>query len=152
MQHLLLLLTLALTANAVTDTNYRLNTPIVPASYALTITPYFNTGNNDAFTFDGEVSIKFTTSNVTNQIKLHSEDLTYTASNITITAGTTNIQLNATDPLSFDKQYTFALINLQTSLQPGTEYTLNITYRGLIREDLNGFYRNYYIAENGDKK
>lgn len=151
MLHQLLILTMALTVNAVTDTNYRLNTPIVPTSYAITITPYFHNGNNDAFTFDGEVTIKFTTNNVTNQIKLHSEDLTYTASNITITAGTTNIQLNAAEPLSFDDKYTFAFINLQIDLQPGTEYTLNIMYCGPIRDDLSGFYRSYYF-ENGVKK
>ncbi|XP_072939870.1 putative aminopeptidase-2 [Epargyreus clarus] len=152
---LLKLLRLAVLAIAIQtvrgDTNYRLNTTITPIAYALSITPYFDTGNENAFTFDGEVTIRFTTDKNINQIKLHSEDLTFTAESIKVTTGTNVISLVATNPLEFDEKYSFAHINLQTELQTGIEYNLNIVYKGPIRQDLNGFYRNYYI-EKGVKK
>ncbi|VVD01643.1 unnamed protein product [Leptidea sinapis] len=133
------------------DTNYRLNSTITPISYAIAITPYFDTGDSSAFTFDGEVDIKFTTETRISQIKIHSADLNYTAANITVTSGSSNIQLDVSNPLEFDTKYTFAYINLGSELTAGSEYNLKISYRGPIREDLKGFYRNYYI-ENGVKK
>lgn len=133
--------------NVFCDTNYRLNTPITPSEYSILITPYFNTGDDRAFTFDGEVNIKFTTSTNTNQIKLHSEDLKFSAENITITGGTSN----SVKDLQFEEKYTFALINLENDLQTNVKYNLKIVYVGPIRKDLKGFYRNYYY-DNGVKK
>ncbi|XP_049870026.1 membrane alanyl aminopeptidase-like [Pectinophora gossypiella] len=142
---------LCVTITASSDPNYRLNTPIRPESYEIVITPYFDTGDANAFTFDGQVTVNFKTESVTNQIKLHSEDLTFTAANITLSSGNTNIPLYAASPLEFVKNYSFALINVQTNIEAGKVYTLKIVYQGPIRQDLNGFYRNYYI-ENGVKK
>ncbi|CAH2070908.1 unnamed protein product, partial [Iphiclides podalirius] len=104
-----------------------------------------------AFTFDGEVNIKFSTSANISQIKIHSEGLKFTSSNITLTTDNVIINLDPADALSFDEKYTFAIINLLDELKTGTEYNLNIVYEGPIRTDLNGFYRNYYY-ENGVKK
>ncbi|XP_049870025.1 membrane alanyl aminopeptidase-like [Pectinophora gossypiella] len=142
---------LCITIAASSDPNYRLNTPIRPDSYEIVVTPYFDTGDANAFTFDGQVTINFETESVTNQIKLHSEDLTFTAANITLSTGNTNIPLNAANPLEFIKTYSFALINVQTNIEVGKVYTLKIVYQGPIRQDLSGFYRNHYI-ENGVKK
>ncbi|KOB70213.1 Aminopeptidase N-5, partial [Operophtera brumata] len=148
------LLTLAMLCQAssvFSDTNYRLNTPIKPKAYSIAITPYFNTNDTNAFTFDGEVDITFTTEKETNLIKLHSQDLIFKDANIKILNGANSIPLSVSNPLEFDTNYTFAFINLQVDLQIGVEYSLKITYRGPIRADLNGFYRNYYI-EKGVKK
>ena len=151
------LLVLALTCllpNAyATDTNYRLNTPIVPSEYQILITPYFETGDANQFTFDGTVSIQFTTTAVTDQIKLHSEDLTFSAADVVVAvfnSGNT-IALNTTNGLEFNKNYTFAYINLVSNLEIGQQYVLQIRYKGPIRKDLNGFYRNHYI-QDGVKK
>ncbi|XP_026484281.2 membrane alanyl aminopeptidase-like [Vanessa tameamea] len=133
------------------DTNYRLNTTIVPSTYTISITPYFDTGDKSAFTFDGEVTITFVPGSNINKIKLHSEDLTFSASNISLTSGSNTVSLHADNPLQFEDNYTFAHINLQNEISSGVEYVLKITYQGTIRSDLNGFYKNYYI-ENGVKK
>lgn len=152
MSRFLLLLALVSQLNLVfSDTNYRLNTPIRPKAYFLAITPYFDTNDTNAFTFIGEVEITFTTTAVTKQIQLHSQDLDFNATNVEVIRGLTLVPLNTTNPLTFDTKYTFAYINLQDDLQIGVEYNLLITYQGPIREDLNGFYRNYYI-ENGVKR
>lgn len=149
---LLLVLSAILVTNGVySDTNYRLNTPLRPSSYAIAITPYFDTGDDRAFTFDAEVVINFNTQATTNQIKLHTEDLTFTAENITVWSVSGGINLNATNPLEFDDKYTFVYINLQSNLEVVTEYSLKVIYRGPIRTDLNGFYRNYYIENNVKK-
>ncbi|CAK1546280.1 unnamed protein product [Leptosia nina] len=136
---------------AVSDTNYRLNSTLTPSSYSIIITPYFDTGDDNAFTFDGEVRIRMRTETSTNQIKIHSEDLNFNSSDISITSGSVTIQLNEANPLEFDTKYTFAYINLASELMVGYDYELKINYRGPIRDDLNGFYKNYYI-ENGVKK
>ncbi|XP_039749724.1 membrane alanyl aminopeptidase-like isoform X2 [Pararge aegeria] len=134
-----------------TDTNYRLNTTISPSAYSILITPYFDTGDDKAFTFDGEVEITFTTTTNINTIKLHSENLTYTSSNITLMNGGNTVNLLETNPLEFEDKYSFAHINLASELTSGVEYILKIVYTGTIRDDLAGFYKNYYI-ENGVKK
>lgn len=148
---LIFALTSALTDIVYSDTNYRLNTPIKPKTYSVALTPYFDTNDAAAFTYDGEVQITFITETATKQIKLHSEDLIYDASNITVVNGVGTLNLDATNPLEFEKNYTFAFINLEADLQVGLEYILKISYRGPIRADLTGFFRNYYI-EKGVKK
>lgn len=141
----------ALAERGLCDVNYRLNTTIKPRAYSIAITPYFDTGNELAFTFDGEVVITFITEEPTNQIKLHSEDLTFDASHVTVLSGANALNLDPANPLVFVTNYTFAYINLEANLQAGLQYTLMISYRGPIRKDLTGFYRNYYI-EKGVKK
>ncbi|XP_053604250.1 membrane alanyl aminopeptidase-like [Plodia interpunctella] len=143
-----LLVAVLLLSLAYGDTNYRLNTPIVPSNYRINLTPYFDTNDAQAFTFDGEVVITFTTTNATNQIKFHSNDLNFTVNNIALTP---NINFDATNPLQFNTSYDFVFLNLQNELQVGTTYNLRIVYSGPIRTDLNGFYRNFYM-EGGIKK
>ncbi|CAD0197373.1 unnamed protein product [Chrysodeixis includens] len=139
-----------LTDGTYSDTNYRLNTPIVPARYVVHITPYFDMADDRQFTFDGIVSIQFTTTSNTNEIKLHSEGLNFTAADIYVGTYPANVSVAVTS-LEFNANYSFAHINLASNLEAGVEYGLQIRYKGPIREDLNGFYRNYYI-ENGVKK
>ncbi|XP_026737407.1 membrane alanyl aminopeptidase-like [Trichoplusia ni] len=139
-----------LTDGTYSDTNYRLNTPIVPARYVLILTPYFDTGDSRAFTFDGIVNIQFTTKSNTNQIKIHSEDLNFTAADVYVGTYPGNVSLGVST-LEFDTNYTFAYINLASNLEAGVEYGLQIKYKGHLRTDLNGFYRSFYF-ENGVKK
>ncbi|XP_050343244.1 membrane alanyl aminopeptidase-like isoform X2 [Nymphalis io] len=131
--------------------NYRLNITLVPSAYTISITPYFDTGDSRAFTFDGEVTITFVAGSKTDTIKFQSEDLDFDASNITVTSGGNAISLHTDIPLEFEDDYTFAYVNLKKQMIPGVEYTIKIKYQGPIRDDLNGFYKSYYI-ENGVKK
>ncbi|KAM3967291.1 membrane alanyl aminopeptidase [Aphomia sociella] len=130
------------------DTNYRLNTPIKPSSYQITISPNFNSNNSEALTFDGEVTIRFVTNETTNQIKLHSTDLNFTTADITLSPAVSFSEANA---LVFNQTYDFVYINLASNLAVNVEYSLKITYRGPIRTDLNGFYGSSYM-EKGEKK
>lgn len=133
------------------DTNYRLNTTIVPSAYSILITPYFDTGDDRAFTFDGVVSITFVPGSNIDIVSLHSQDLNFTAANISLTNGQNTVALREESPLIIDDVYNFAVIHLENEISAGVEYVLTISYEGPIRTDLNGFYRNYYI-ENGVKK
>ncbi|XP_045519265.1 membrane alanyl aminopeptidase-like [Pieris brassicae] len=150
-QMLILTLCSLLFAVARSDTNYRLNTSIVPLSYSIAITPYFDTGDDKAFTFDGEVVIKFRTESNINRIKIHSVELNFNASDINISSGSVLVKLNEANPLEFDKKYDFAYINLESELIAGYEYELSIDYNGPIRKDLKGFYMNHYY-QGGVKK
>lgn len=152
--YLLVLATWALLhqSQAFSDPNYRLNSKLSPIQYSIVIKPYFETGNALAFTFDGEVSITLEANEANvSQIRLHSEDLIFGASNITVTRQNAAISLNPQNPLEFVKNYSFVDINLETSLELGVRYTLTILYRGPIRSDLSGLYRSSYV-ENGKTK
>lgn len=144
---LCLLLTIFITScSSETDVQYRLNSNVWPTSYEITITPYFNTEDDKAFTFDGHVKINLKTEedNV-NQIKLHSEDLEFTSANITLLRGTAILQLDVTEPLTFEKNYSFVYIKLTSPLQKSIDHSLTISYQGQIRSDLYGFYRSSYV-------
>ncbi|XP_041970214.1 membrane alanyl aminopeptidase-like [Aricia agestis] len=133
------------------DTNYRLNTTIKPSAYSIAITPYFDTGDANAFKFDGEVSITFEPGTSISTIKIHSEGLEFSANNITLSNRSGDINLNISNPLVFEEKYSFAHINLEAAIPADVEHVLKIKYKGPIRTDLNGFYRNYYF-EKGVKK
>lgn len=151
--HILLFLALSVSlVRSQSDTNYRLNSAVWPSSYTITIAPHFDTGDDKQFTYEGEVAITLRTeANNVNSIKLHSEDLVFTSSNVSLVRGTTTVQLDVADPLTFDTTYSFVYINLNSPLEANTEHTLTISYTGSIRSDLNGFYRSYYTEQGVTK-
>lgn len=128
--------------NVLSDTNYRLNTPVKPHCYYLTISPHFQSvhGENTT-TFDGLANIIMSSSKNTNQIQMHSKNLKFSASNITVTGNKT---VNTVTSVEFDTKYEFVYINLQYELQAGVEYTIEIAYTGVPRKDYKGYFMDTY--------
>lgn len=52
----------------------------------------------------------------------------------------------------YDREKTLLYIGLFSNLQPGINYTLRISFKGVITNDLKGFYRTFYLNANGTKQ
>lgn len=132
-------------ASVVKPVELRLPTTVKPEKYYLSIVPYIFEGN---FTFDGIVSIVIVAINTTTEITFHGVELVlhevrlYTkdeGKEITI------MKRKEDPPLNFHT------ITLEKGLEAGKQYVLNITYTGLLNDNLHGFYRSSY-EEKGVKR
>lgn len=131
--------------------NYRLSTTVLPSNYNIEITPYFTaeTGK-EVFTFDGIASIRLSTSQVNVAvIELHAVNLPGPLPTLVEALAPTVVIAVTTvvdDTVSQKRTVTLA-----SALRPNIEYILTFTYVGNLNEDMNGFYRSYYV-ENGQTK
>lgn len=120
----------------------RLPKSILPQKYYLKLTPYIFSGN---FTFDGEVSIVLLVKTDTDRVTFHGVDLDfhkcllYQKDN-----GRTITILKRTEDLPRQ----FHILRLKESLKQGQQYVLNITYTGILNDNLHGFYRSSYEENN----
>ncbi|XP_037296627.1 aminopeptidase N-like [Manduca sexta] len=123
----------------------RLPENVKPERYYLKITPYLIEGN---FTFDGEVSVVLTVLNETDQVVFHGVELTLhdvklygreDGRPVVITRRTE-------EPLRH-----FHIVSLGQPLDTGKQYVLNISYTGILNDNLHGFYRSSY-EEKGVKR
>lgn len=132
--------------------NYRLDTDFYPIYYDITLKPYLRPEDGDKqFTFDGDSSVTFSTkkeglSSVTiearnlDNIKI---DLKETATGKTLWLD----HVGKIDPVT-DKW----TLTAETPFKKDTEYTLHFTYVGHLEDDMHGFYRSYYVDDNGEEK
>lgn len=131
--------------------NYRLPVTVRPINYNIEITPYFTAeAGKDVFTFDGIARIRLITSEANIAvIQLHALNVpgpTPTLVEALVPATQIAITNMADDPVTHKRT-----LNLASALRPNIEYILTFTYVGFLNEDMNGFYRSYYM-ENGQTK
>jgi aminopeptidase N len=100
----------------------------LPVSYALTFTPDFSSD-----TFKGEETLKLNVLKPTTQIVLNSLDIEFNEINIT-SGGETQAA-----KVSEDKQKQMVTLQVAKQLAPGPA-TLQIKYKGLLNDELRGFY------------
>ncbi|CAH2105873.1 unnamed protein product [Euphydryas editha] len=122
--------------NAVTDV--RLPTNIRPDRYYIKLTPYIFEGN---FTFDGEISIIITVKNKTNKITFHGVELTFHRIELYKKEDGKEIKIIRKTE---DVPRQFHIITTAESLIAGQQYVLNISYTGILNDNLHGFYRSSY--------
>lgn len=124
------------------DEDYRLPRDVQAINYDLEITPYFTaiTGKQ-AWTFDGvaKISLKATVSGVL-KIVLHMHDLTI--GQYTLTDGHTGGNFEAAQYNAITDKWT---ITLTKPLSNTVETLLTVYYTGNLKDDMNGFYRSYYM-------
>ncbi|CAH0605719.1 unnamed protein product [Chrysodeixis includens] len=125
--------------------NLWLPTYVRPEKYAIKITPYIYEGN---FTFDGEVTIDLGVHEETKEITFHGVELKI--HDIKILAVEDEHMVYIVRHVE-DVERNFHILNLGSSLEPGKQYILTITYTGLLNDNLHGFYRSSY-DEKGVKK
>lgn len=127
------------TAEAVTTvTDVRLPTSVKPDRYYLKLTPYIFEGN---FTFDGEICIIVTVRNETKQITFHGVELTYRSIKVLKKENGGEIDIVRRTE---DVPRQFQILTLNESLIAGKQYYLNISYAGILNDNLHGFYRSSY--------
>lgn len=125
--------------------NLRLPTYVKPVRYYLKITPYIYEGN---FTFDGEVSIVLTALNETEQIVFHAVDLVL--HDVKFYGNEDGKQVIVTRRTE-DPETHFQIVYLAEMLEIGKQYVLNISYTGILNDNLHGFYRSSY-EDKGEKR
>eukprot|EP00099_Drosophila_melanogaster_P028720 NP_732654.1 uncharacterized protein Dmel_CG31198 [Drosophila melanogaster] len=144
-------------ATLATELNeYRLAEHITPVNYNITLRPYLlETDGNKRFTFDGEVWIEVISNQTTNDIYLHSKNLTYSVREYwqkptTEVANPTVIQISATNTTNYDTD--IVKLTASTALTANTTYILHFVYTGLMEDDMHGFYRSSYVDDNNVTK
>ncbi|XP_041970212.1 aminopeptidase N [Aricia agestis] len=128
-----------------TVTDVRLPTNIKPNRYYLKLVPYIIEGN---FTFDGEISILLTVKNNTNRVTFHGVELTFHKINLYKQEDGKEVKIVRRTE---DVPRQFHIIDTEETLGAGQLYVLNITYTGVLNDNLHGFYRSSY-EENKIKR
>lgn len=128
------------------DIDFRLPKNIIPISYTIILTPNISKNN---FTFSGDVTIRTRVYIETDEIIFHR------GQNITIDE--ISIFNSKKGPIEkFNNTYydkTEKHVSLLNTRMPANSTTdIQITYNGIIRDDMIGFYRSSYFSETGDLK
>ena len=119
-----------------------------PYFYEIKIKPYigtFESYGNKSFTFDGQVNISFVCLNQTDKIVIHSKDLTIIETKLF--KNNTN-EVFISKNLKYDEVREFLTIEMNAKCERNVNYTLHMTYIGIISDSLAGFYRSSYTNSN----
>ncbi|XP_063619702.1 aminopeptidase N [Cydia splendana] len=120
----------------------RLPTYVKPEKYFLKLTPYIYESN---FTFDGFASITLNVKNNTRILTFHGVELTF--HDIVLYQKDTGRRIKI-DQRTEDVARQFHILKLYDTLYVGKQYVLNITYTGILNDNLHGFYRSSYEEKN----
>ncbi|CAK1546276.1 unnamed protein product [Leptosia nina] len=123
----------------------RLPNSIKPDRYSLKLTPYIFEGN---FTFDGEISVVITVKNETNRVTFHGVELDFHDIGLFKKEDGKAIKIKGRTE---DVARQFHILITAEPLKAGQQYVLNITYTGILNDNLHGFYRSSY-EEKKDKR
>lgn len=127
--------------------NYRLNEDVLPSFYDITLTP-----NLDEWTFDGHVIIhvRAQVANV-REITLHANDLTIKQIKV-YQPNMALVDLHEGLQHSHNSVTHKLTIPTTTIVERGRDYYIDITYSGVMRDDMAGFYRSVYKEGNVEKR
>ncbi|MGO9602883.1 MAG: M1 family metallopeptidase [Candidatus Binataceae bacterium] len=117
--------------------DYRLPKSVKPRRYELRLEPDLK-----AFVFKGEESVAITVVEPTDEIVLNALELEIDTASVERSGRS----FKATARLEPAKER--AHLNFSEALAPG-EYTLKITFRGILNDKLHGFYRSQYTDAAG---
>ncbi|XP_006740755.1 aminopeptidase N [Leptonychotes weddellii] len=132
---------------------YRLPKTLIPSSYNVTLQPYLTPNSEGLYSFRGTSTVRFTCSESTNVIIIHSNKLNYT--NIqgqrVALRGVGGTQAPAIDTTELVELTEYLVVHLREPLKVNGQYEMDSEFQGELADDLAGFYRSEYI-ENGVKK
>ncbi|RZC35732.1 aminopeptidase N-like [Asbolus verrucosus] len=131
--------------------SYRLPSIVIPSHYKLEILSYL--GEPENFNFDGKVWIQVTSRYPTQNITLHSKDLTIIKDQITAKdisrCNPENVKI---ENIQLDPQNDFLIIYFERQLSTDHKYEIFIPFMGVTLDSMKGFYRSSYIDENTKEK
>ncbi|XP_065223349.1 aminopeptidase N-like [Planococcus citri] len=119
---------------------YRLTDEVIPTNYELRIAP-----DLEKFTFVGKVEITIYVKFTTSKIILHSKKLTIKSIRVLKTDST---KTPVTNTHGFDETNDLLVVETSQDLDFGNEYSLIIEFQGDIGQDVVGFYRSSYTADD----
>lgn len=141
-------------------TSPRLPDTLTPQHYDLWIQPFLATeDSNKNFTFTGTVDITVRCNKVTNRIFVNWRNLVIDESSVLIrrvgnledfnVSSRPNIEVHS---IEYDITNEYVVINLWKKLQPNKSYAVFIKFKGKLNDDLRGFYRSSYLAEDSSTR
>ncbi|XP_034941475.1 uncharacterized protein [Chelonus insularis] len=116
---------------------YRLPSSVVPNHYDLVLEPWLE---EEKFTFDGRAIIDITVKEANKKIYLHAKELTITKEDVKLSNTSTELKVETID---IDKEKDFLMISFLQPVPIGN-WTLTIKYKGILNDQLTGFYRSSY--------
>ncbi|XP_069768062.1 aminopeptidase Ey-like [Narcine bancroftii] len=128
----------------------RLPNTLQPLHYQLSLQPWLEPGPGLEHYFTGSSSVLFHCLQDTNLILIHSNQL-----NVSHLDGELGrVWAPGAKPLAIHKSWLqsdtqYLVIQLVANLSAGTNYSLYTEFRGLLADDLKGFYRSQYQDEMG---
>lgn len=119
----------------------RLPNSVIPRSYRLKLIPFIWEGN---FTFHGEVTILVEVAENTSNVTLHTATLEIQKSSLNVYENSPNFPNVPVTGVDSDQAREFLIINLGEQLSQGKQYYINIKFKGVLNNYLQGFYRSSY--------
>ena len=123
------------------SSDHRLPRTVVPNHYALTLSPEL-----DEATFGGLAIIDVEITGATEEIVLNAAQLTITEATLRNDSGA-RIAVDATTDEASER----ATLTLADQAEPGA-WRLEISFEGVLNDDLRGFYRSVYTDGDGNEK
>ncbi len=123
------------------EADYRLPRTVIPSHYELALTP-----DLAGATFGGHVVIDIEVVEAVSAIVLNTAELTLHAAVFSNDVGQ---RLEATTESDEDAERT--TLTVESNLEPGP-WKLEISFDGILNDDLRGFYRSVYTDPDGNEK
>lgn len=117
---------------------------VIPLQYDLKFIPFLDEGN---FTYNGVAKIRVNVTENCRNVTLHARVLK-------IDQETLNVwHVREKRNVGVEKQYIveakqFYVIEVEEELQAGELYEVNINFKGMLNDDLEGFYKSKYEVGN----
>ncbi|MGZ8602922.1 MAG: M1 family metallopeptidase, partial [Actinomycetota bacterium] len=118
---------------------YRLPRSVVPTRYDLVLEP-----DLEAATFSGTVRIAIEVHERVDEIVLNALDLAIDGA---VLRNDDASEISVTD-VALDEELQRATLTLGTAAEPGS-WTLSVSFRGELNDQLHGFYRSTYTDDDG---
>jgi hypothetical protein len=124
------------------SSNVRLSNSVTPSIYTLAVSVEV-----DFYSFNGTVTIDFTTVRSISEIEMHSKGLTIERNLATIKSG--SLETNSTYILAWNDTEKIT-IGLGRTLPARTNHSITLSFKGRIASDMKGLYMSSYY--NGEVK
>ncbi|KAJ8682247.1 hypothetical protein QAD02_018039 [Eretmocerus hayati] len=133
------------------EPRYRLSNLVRPSSYKLDLTTWVGHPNytqEEQSRFEGSVRIKFNTGESKKAVPLilHIQNLTVKSCEL---FGSENPP-DCIRSKPGDDNYEEGFFTIEKNLEPGTDYTLIVNFKGSLSTDMQGFYRSSYKDKKGN--
>ncbi|CAO3600034.1 unnamed protein product [Absidia cylindrospora] len=119
-----------------------LPTNVKPNHYDLWLKPHL-----DTFVFEGRVKVNLDVIESTRVITLNNHEIKI----ISATLGYGDETISSTD-ISYDPKKTTASLTFSSSVPAHSQALLDITFEGILNDQMTGFYRSSYKDEQGNTK
>nr|XP_040229612.2 aminopeptidase N-like isoform X1 [Anopheles coluzzii] len=133
---------------------YRLPKSITPEHYNLRV--YTHLGDERGFIFYGQVAMRLICHEDTENIVLHSKNLTLPEQGISLrelgSAGQQNGSAIAIKSVQYAKEHDFVILNVATVLRKGNRYELVVPFESALGTGLLGYYRSSYVDKASKQK